>query len=144
MNQRYWAVLLDLPYHRRSVAVPRRLTFNFYLWHFIKYFSLFYWGGGHLCFIVVSGSRRSSDGLSGVLSVQRHTERTCALTLTGLSFTMMLSHEFNYLGLHINAFYLAATLRSQSWKLNHTKDRLLHKDTKTSFHYQLLEVYTFT
>lgn len=70
------------------------------------------------------------DGLSGVLSVQRHTERTCALTLMVLSFTMMLSDEFNYLGLHIKAFYFAATLRSQSWKLNHTKDRLLQQRTQ--------------
>lgn len=115
-------------------------NFNFYLLDF-KCFGLFFRltfgrrqsGGTHLCLIVVSGSLRYSNGLrlrglSGVLSVQRHTERTCALTLMGLSFTMMLSHEFNYLGLHIKAFYLAATLRSQ--KLNHTKDRLLQQRTQ--------------
>lgn len=118
-------------------------NFNFYLLHFIKCFSgrplaggkAGVGGGGHLCFIVVSGSLRSSDslrqrGLSGDLSVQRHTERTCALTLMSLSFTMMLSHEFNYLGLHIKAFYLAATLRSRSRKLHHTKDRLLQQRTQ--------------
>lgn len=44
----------------------------------------------------------------------RPTERTCALTLIGLSFTMMLSCEFNYLEMHIQAVYSAAMLRSRA------------------------------
>lgn len=42
-------------------------------------------------------------------------ERTWALTLIRLSFTMMLLYEFNYFGLHIKAVCLVATLRSRAW-----------------------------
>lgn len=51
--------------------------------------------------------------ICGIWLFRRCTERTCALTLICLSFTMMLSCEFNYFGLQIKAVYLVATLRSE-------------------------------